>query len=192
MRNDDPSACDGRRNFRQAARDVFVGKAVKSVAPHAFRVEALGNRVMVGQRIMGAMKRGIEARDLGNPGHAVKKRADRRKVVRLMQRRERRVAFEPRKNLFVDQDRLIVFRSAMDHAMADGGRLKLLRFAQPRTRSLQRRRNVFQLLGRIGLVDQLLLVCCLGAQPRLGSDAVHLALEQALWPRGVGAQTPGT
>ena len=172
----------------QAARDVFVGKAVKPVAPHAFGVEALRDRVVVCQCIMGAMECRIEARDLRRPGHALQKRADRREVVGLMQRRERRIAFEPRKNLFVDQDRLIVLRSAMDHAVADGGRFKLLRFAQPRTSRLQRRRNILQLLGRIGLVDQLRLVCCFGAQPRLASNAVHLALEQALWPLGVGGE----
>ena len=47
MGDDDPPVGDLRRHLRQPARDVFVGEAVKAVAPHALGVEALGDRVVI-------------------------------------------------------------------------------------------------------------------------------------------------
>ena len=122
MRDDHAPARDRRRDLRQALRDVFVGKAVEAVAAHAFGVEALRDRVVVGKRAVAAMKGGVEAGDLRQIRKARADRADRRQVVGLMQRRERNVALESRKHVVVDQDRPIVVRAAMDDAMADRDR----------------------------------------------------------------------
>ena len=44
--------------------DVLVGQAVKAVTPDAFGMELVRNRVMIGERIVIAVKGGIEAGDL--------------------------------------------------------------------------------------------------------------------------------
>ena len=118
---------------------------MKAVAAHAFRVEVLRDRVVIRQRMMRAVEGGVEAGDLRKVGRACAERMDRREVVGLMQRRQRRVALEVREHLVVDHDRLVVSRSAMNDPMADGDRLELLRRAQPGSRDLQRGRNVVHL-----------------------------------------------
>ena len=64
MGNDDPSIGNVGRDLGQALGDVFVGKAVETVAPDAFSMELVRDRVVIGERIMIAMERGIEAGDL--------------------------------------------------------------------------------------------------------------------------------
>ena len=44
--------------------DIFVRQTVKAVAAHALGVEALRNRIVIGERIVAAMKSRIEAGDL--------------------------------------------------------------------------------------------------------------------------------
>ena len=58
-----PAAMSGATS-RQALGDVFVGQAVEAVAPDAFGMQLVRNRVVVGERIVIAMEGGIEARDL--------------------------------------------------------------------------------------------------------------------------------
>ena len=53
-----------RGNMRQPARDVLIRQAVKAVAPHALRIEPLRDCVVIGERAVAAMKRGVEAGDL--------------------------------------------------------------------------------------------------------------------------------
>ena len=55
---------DVRRDLAQPLGDILVGQAVKAVAAHAFVVEPLGDRVVVGDRAVAAMERGVEAGDL--------------------------------------------------------------------------------------------------------------------------------
>ena len=94
MGHDHSSLRDVRRNLRQARRDVFVREAVKAVAADALGVEMLGDRVVVGDGGVLAMEGRIEARDLGQPRPVRHHRPDRRQIVRLVQRRERDIAFE--------------------------------------------------------------------------------------------------
>src|SRR5271163_3402231 len=99
MSHDDPAGRDPRRHERQAARDKFIGQAVEAVAAYALRVEPLRDRVMVSDRAVAAVERGVEAGDLGKAGHARKYRTHRREIVWLMERRQRNIAFEMRQNL---------------------------------------------------------------------------------------------
>ena len=78
------------RQLRQPARDVFVGQPVKAVAADAFLVEALGQRVAVGNFGMAAMKCRVEAGDLRKLRLSLQQSADGAEIVRLMERRERR------------------------------------------------------------------------------------------------------
>ena len=64
MGHDHAALCNVRRQFRQPARDIFVGQPVETVTADAFLVEAFGQSVAVGNFGMAAMKRRIEAGDL--------------------------------------------------------------------------------------------------------------------------------
>ena len=64
MRNDHAAVCDVGRDLAQPIGDVFVGQAMKAVATDAFRIEALGDGVVIGDRAMAAMEGGVEAGDL--------------------------------------------------------------------------------------------------------------------------------
>ena len=63
---------------------------MKAVAPDALVVELMRDGVVVGDRVMVAMKRGVEAGDLRQCRKIGEQRADRRQIVRLVQRRQRR------------------------------------------------------------------------------------------------------
>ena len=64
MGDDHAPARDFRRDLRQALGNILVGEAVETVAPDAFGMELVRDRVMVRERIVVAMKGGIEAGDL--------------------------------------------------------------------------------------------------------------------------------
>ena len=106
-----------RRHLRQPARDVLVRQPVKSVAAHAFLVEALWQRVAVGNFGMAAMKRRVEAGDLRKLRLSLQQRADRAEIVRLMERRERRESLKPLEHNIVDESRLAEVRAAMHYTM---------------------------------------------------------------------------
>jgi hypothetical protein len=184
MGDDHPARPDGGHGVAQMVGHVFVGQSVEAVAAHAFRIEALGNGVAVRQFIVRAMEGGIETGNLGKLWKAREDRADRRQIVRLMQRRQRRVSFKIGDNVAVDQDRPIVFWAAVDDPLTDGDRLDLSRLAQPCARGLQGCGYIFDLFGSKGLVDQRLLVGRFRAQTRPRADAVDLPLDQALRPAG--------
>ena len=87
MRHDD-AALSLCRVFRQHAGDVFVGKAVESVAPDTFCGERARNGEQLGQRWLCAMEGCVEAGDLRHAGKALGEGLDAVEVVRLMQRGE--------------------------------------------------------------------------------------------------------
>ena len=115
---------------------------MEAVSAHALGVEPLRYGIVVDNRVVIAVERGIEAGDLRQVGIAAKNGADRREVVRLVQRRERLIAFEVTEHRAIDQDRPVVFRAAMHDAMTDRDRLEFLRLAQPSRAGLQRRRDI--------------------------------------------------
>ena len=89
MRDNNAPGGDLGRHLRQTAGNELIRQAVKAVAAHALRVEALRNGLMVRQRVVPALERGIEAGNRGNVRDTSEHRADRREIVGLMQRRER-------------------------------------------------------------------------------------------------------
>ena len=84
MRNDHPAAGDIGRDLRQPIGNVLVRETMEAVAAHALRIEALGQRVMIGERTVAAVERRIEAGDLRQFGTSFENGADRREIVRLM------------------------------------------------------------------------------------------------------------
>ena len=147
---------------------------MEAVAAHPFVVEAVGYGIAIGRRGMAAMERGVEAGDLRQLRKALADRADRRKVVRLVQRRERHEALELRDHLVVDQNRLRVDRPAMDDAMPDGGKVDAVLLPQHGAGDLDRGGEIAHLAGLIGLIGENRVVGAGRLQPRAGSDAVDL------------------
>ena len=99
-----PPAMSGATS-RQALRDIFVGKAVEAVTPDALGMKLVRDRVVIGQRIVIAVKGRIETGDLRQCRKIVQQRSDRREVMRLVQRRQRSVSLQPRHHGVIDQNR---------------------------------------------------------------------------------------
>ena len=90
---------------------------MEAVAADALGIELFGDGVMVGDRPVLAMERRVETGHLGQvPACAIA--SDRSQIVRLMQRRERGVAFEARQHLVRYKDGLMEFGPAVHDAMA--------------------------------------------------------------------------
>src|SRR5262249_41288984 len=104
----------------------------------------------------------------------------RRKVVRLMQRGKRTVAFEFREDVAVDEGGTGVFRPAVDDAMAHSHGNELLGFPQPGTGCRHGGGDIGNALHRIGLLDQYATVGSFRTKPRSRSDAVEFALDELL------------
>ena len=90
---------------------------MKSVAANALLGEPAGQGERLGQIRLGAMERRIEAGDLWNLRRSLHDRADRREVVRLMQRGERLEFGEIVEHSLVHPHRRVVFYAAVDHAV---------------------------------------------------------------------------
>ena len=84
MQGYDPSRSDAGRDLSKTARHGLVRKPMKTVAPDALVVEALGQRIGVGDRRMAAMERRVEAADLHRFGEGAPGRRDAFEVVRLV------------------------------------------------------------------------------------------------------------
>ena len=89
MGDDHPALGDIGRDLRQRLGDVFVGETVKSVTPNALGMELMRDRIMVRDRVMRAVKRGVETGHLRKIRKIGQQGADRRQIVRLMKRRQR-------------------------------------------------------------------------------------------------------
>ena len=94
---------------------------------------------MIGKRAVAAMECSIEASDLRQFRPAQENDADRREIVRLMQRRQRDVTRKAREHGFVYPDRLAEFRAAMHHPMPHRDKIDALRLPEPGCRDFDRR-----------------------------------------------------
>src|SRR3954471_10812409 len=112
---------------------------MKTVAADTFGIERSGNGVVVRHQIVAAVKRRVETRNLREVRRTGREGPDRRQIVRLMQRRERYIAVEPRQYVRIDDNRLIKLRPAVNDPMPDGGRIDLEIIAQPRSAQPQPR-----------------------------------------------------
>src|ERR1700757_2925434 len=99
-------------------RDVLVGKPVESIAPYAALGDRAGECECLRYLGLDAVECGVEARDLWQLRRALEQGADRREIVRLVQRRERNVLLQRREHFRVDANRPTVFEPAMDDTMA--------------------------------------------------------------------------
>ena len=92
---------------------------MKTVTTHAGIVQLGRNRETLCDVGIGGVERGIEARYLRQVRPALEQGADRRQVVRLMQRRERNEFLERGEDICVEPHRLRVFQPAVHDAVAD-------------------------------------------------------------------------
>ena len=170
---------DGGRHLGQARGDVLVGQAVEAVAAHARAVELLRDGVAVGELGVAAVEGGVEAGDLRQPGPAGADRADRRQVVRLVERGERHQRLELLQERVVDQHRGGVVRAAVHDPVADRDRRGAQVLEQPAAEHLLRPPDVGGLLRRDLPVDGLAALGVLRREPRpRRADALDLAPEQ--------------
>jgi hypothetical protein len=179
VRDDHPALGDLRGDLRQGFRDIFVGQPVKSVAPHAFGVKLMRDRIVVSDRVMRAVKCGVETGHLRKSWKIGQKRADWRKVMGLMERGKRNEAFQPGYDAMVDQHRPIIVRATMNDAMTDSHRADAKLVPQPFARDIHRGRNVGDRFDRIDAVGQRIAVRTARPQARPATDTIHLPLDLA-------------
>ena len=92
---------------------------MKTVTTDPFSIIPLGDRVVIGDSTMSAMKGRIETTDLRQTREARSNRTDRCEIVRLVQRCETDKLFQNRENAFIDNDGAVVIGAAMHNAMTD-------------------------------------------------------------------------
>src|SRR5437763_1964261 len=146
---------------------------MKPVTPDPLLMQTARDGIVVGDRVVAAMKGGVEASDLRKSGEIDLQRADRRQVVGLMQRRKCREPLKTRDHAMVDQYRAIVIGTAMDDPMADSERSQPKLVPQPATRKHQRGRDIRHRLDRIGAVSEGVTTFVGRAQPRTTADPVQ-------------------
>ena len=186
MADHHPALRQSRVDLAQPVGDVGVGEAVKAVAAHTLLVPAVRDREPVGDLGMAAMERGVEARDLGHLRPARADLADRRQIVRLVQRRQGHQPLEPLQHRVVHQDRRVEIRAAMDDPVADRARGAAEPAEEPRLDPVQCRAHVRYLARRVRLVGQHRAGGVLGGEMRLGADALELTPERQPEPVGRG------
>ena len=89
MADDDPAARDIRGPFSQGRCDVLVGEPVEPVPPDPGIVQRPRQCEPLRYGRLAMVKGGIETRNLRQPGGNGRNGANRREIMRLMQRRQR-------------------------------------------------------------------------------------------------------
>src|SRR5262245_5674504 len=108
---------------------------------------------MVDDGVVTAMERRIETRDLRKGRLARQKSPDRCKVVRLVKRRQRHVALEVCEHLGRNAEWPFKIRPSMRNPVPDGSQMEIFAFTQPCAGFYDRRRDIRNLSGEIGFVD---------------------------------------
>jgi hypothetical protein len=161
---------------------------VEAVAPHAFLGQLLGNGVKLRQLGLRAMERGVEARDLRHVGRGLGDCPDRREVVRLVQRGERRERGEVFDHPCFDAHRRGVVRPAVHHPVADAGDLLAVEQLEAGLQDHVRPGAVIELACRPLALDQFLAGCVRNLHPGRGADLLDLPLEQQFVAGAVGVE----
>src|SRR3981189_2834891 len=127
---------------------------MKSVTAYAFGVKLMRYCIVICDRVMRTVKRGIEAGYLRKSWKMGQKWADRRQVMRLMKRGQRNEPLQPGYDAMVDQHRPVIIRTAMNDAMTNRHRSDTKLVAQPFACDTNCRRNVRNRFDRIDTVGQ--------------------------------------
>src|SRR3954453_9466427 len=113
---------------------------------------------MVGNCAVPTMKGSIEAGDLEQVRTAFEQNANRRQVVRLMQGCKWNIAGPSGDYLLVEDHGRVVFRSAVDHPMANRNQVGGLRLTKPFREHADRRRYVRNAVRQVLLVNLRIIV----------------------------------
>ena len=113
MRHDDATLGNFRRPLGQYRRDVFVGQAVKTIAPYALLKKRIGQSKCLIDLRRGAVKCGIEARHLRQFRIECYRHLDRREIVRLVQGRQRHQCLQLGQQIRCDPGRSRVTQAAV-------------------------------------------------------------------------------
>ena len=175
MRYDHASLYNVRRNFVQAGRDVFIRKPMKSVPPDAFAIELFRYCVVIDNSTVRTVECRIETGDLSQSGPKREQGPYHRQIVGLMQRCKRNIPLQARKHVFVDQNRPVIVRAAMNDAMTDRGKLYARGLAQPFGGDRGSRRHIGDFGRCIRLIDQGGPARRFRAQARPRANSVHLS-----------------
>src|SRR5262249_21598486 len=95
---------------------------MKPVAPDALPIKRVGDREMIGELRMAAMRSGVKASHLKQVRQPLKNRANWRQVVGLVQRRQWDQALEPIEDRPTYDCRLAVVGAAVHHPVTDCAR----------------------------------------------------------------------
>ena len=132
------------------------------------------------------MKRGIEAGDLRQLRPALEQQADRREVVRLMQRRERHELFEHGDDIGVEPHRLRILHAAVHHPVADRRELEAAAVRRAENRRDAPRRPSWP---RLTPSPQRLLGERRAVRVR-ARRTVATVCRPSIWPRTTGSSAP--
>src|SRR5258707_5698771 len=141
-------------------------------------MKLIRNCIVVSDRVMRAVKRGVETRQLRKSWKIGQKRPDRGQVMRLMKRGQRNEPLQPGYDAMVDQHWPVIVRTAMNDAMTDSHRADAKLVPQPSACDTHRGRNVRDRFDRIDAVGQRIAVRAARPQARTAADTIHLALDQ--------------
>src|SRR5690348_7477463 len=155
---------------------------MKSVSSHPLLIELFGQGIVIDRRRVAAMEGRVEASYLRKLGTAGQQHADRRKIVGLMQGRERNVTLEPGHDIRGNKNGAVVGGAAMYDAVSDREETHVLALPQPVRRDLDSGGQVRNFVRREVAVDQGTLACVLRPHPWFRSDTVDLPLYDAIQP----------
>ena len=161
--------------LRQRAGDIFVGKAMKTVAFDAFGRNPARQAEHLGDGRLAAMEGGVEAGDLRYFGQQGLQRPDAGDIVRFMQGCQRNETVQVFQYLTVNNGRLRVKIAAMDDTMADGDDFPVrMTGGKPFEQRVERLR-VADLFTSQGLIGDAFASLVLGDHPGdIGADPVDL------------------
>ena len=138
-----PCAASASGEAGQFAHQELVRQPVESVPPHALRLVAARDRQQLGHARQVMVKRGVEARHLGQVGKPPMKRLDQQDLLRQMLGVEGTELVQLLDHFRGDSLRLAILRPAVHHAMPDRGQcIAPGAFVDPVHQSAHRRRVV--------------------------------------------------
>ncbi len=188
MGDDHPPAGAVGIEFPQPGRDVFVGQAVEAVTAYAGVVKAAGQAEHLGEFRLGAVERRVEAGHLGDLRRRLGDGADRREVVRLVERGQRdqfgQLFDDPR----IDPHGRGEADAAVRDPVSDGAQARMSEQFAGDLDNRRRRRRVVETIDSPGALRQGLPGAVHHAQLRRHPDLLHLTAEHRLQARAIDGE----
>ncbi len=169
-------------HLAQPLGNIFIGKPVEAVAPYSVLVEGMRESVAVCVLGTPPVKGCVEAGNLRHIGVDVHGKADRREIVRLMERREVLVARQPLEHRRIDQHGANVVRTAMHHPVSDRPQFDAVDAGEPVPRFRNGSREVANGRRIESTIHEVRAVGVARLQVRVRAYAVDLPADLPLQP----------